>query len=379
MKPVEVAMVVGKMVGGGVEAIVMAYLKHIDREKVHFTCLVDSDSTCVPEDEIIRSGAGLIYIPPYQRQTEYRRALYRIFSERKFDAVHSHINALSVFPLSVAKRAGIPVRIAHSHSTAGRGETAKNAVKNILRPFSRLFPTKLCACGEYAGRWLFGRHAEFDILPNNLDFEGERFAFDASARARVRKELGIENRFAVGHIGRFIPQKNHFFVLSVFAEILKIRPDAVLLFAGQGELAESVRERVRIMGLDKSVVFLGQISDTAKLYSAMDVLLLPSLYEGKPLTAMEAQYASLPVLMSDRITDEAVLNPDAVQKLPLELPPAAWAECALSIAQKAVRESGRIRIGNNRKGIAPEDLSDWYVSQCAGGGAEKAECSGLGG
>lgn len=376
MKAVEVAIIAGKMVGGGVEAIIMAYIRHIDRDKVHFTCLVDSDSTCVPEEEILAYGADIIYIPPYQQVMKYQRTLYRIFREKRFDIVHSHINTLSVFPLFAARRAGIPVRIAESHSTSGKGETVKNIIKAVLRPFSRLYATKLCACCEYAGKWLFGRHADFDILPNNLDFESQRFVFDAYARESLRKKLGIENRFAVGHVGRFMPQKNHFFLLSVFSEILKMIPGAVLLLAGSGELMESVRERARTMGIEDSIIFLGQVKDTAKLYSAMDVFILPSLYEGKPLAAMEAQYASLPLVMSDRVTDEAILNTESVHKLSLTLSPAQWAECALSIAPVSERNAGWTINTEKIHGIPAESLSDWYVSLCDESRRQNTDCSG---
>ena len=363
-KVVEVAVVVGKMVGGGVEAIVMAYVRHIDRSRVHFTLLVDSDSTCVPEEEITRYGASLIYVPPYQHMFAYQRALYKIFSAYRFDIVHSHINTLSVFPLLAAKKAGIGVRIADSHSTAGRGEAWKNIVKASLRPFSRIFPTKLSACSEYAGRWLYGRNAHFDILPDSLDYESERFFFCERSRSLVRRELAIENRFVVGHVGRFTKQKNHMFLLSVFAEVLRRVPDAVMLLIGQGELTESVRDRAMRMGIEEDILFLGQVNDTAALYSAMDVFLLPSLYEGMPLTVMEAQYASLPVVMSDRVTDEAVISPERVRRLPLTLTAEAWAECVLSLRGAFFRKDGKAGIERKKRGVRPQDLSDWYVSLC---------------
>ena len=361
--PVRVAMVVGKMVGGGVESIVMSYIKHIDREKVHFTLLADSDSTCVPENEIIGNGAELIYIPPYSRQIIYQKTLYDIFREKQFDVVHSHINTLSVFPLFAAKRAGVPVRIAHSHSTSGKGERLKNTVKYMLRPFATVFPTKLCSCGEYAGRWLFGKNAVFDILPNNLDFESDRFAFDPSASEAFRNLYGIDKCLAVGHVGRFIPQKNHFFLIDIFAEIRKLRPDAFLFLAGQGRLEDAVRDKVRSLGIEDSVIFLGQISDIESFYSAMDVLLLPSLYEGKPLTAMEAQYASLPVVMSDRITGEAVLIPELVRKLPLEASSREWArQTVLAAGADRKRVDTAALKGNST--VSADELSDWYVGLC---------------
>ena len=132
-EPIRVAQVVGKMVGGGVEAVVMNYYRHIDRSKVQFDFLVDSDSTLVPREEIESLGGRIFEIPPYQHAIEYQRELQSLFTQEGWKIVHSHINALSVFPLRAAKKAGVPVRIAHSHSTSGKGEFAKNALKDCFR------------------------------------------------------------------------------------------------------------------------------------------------------------------------------------------------------------------------------------------------------
>lgn len=130
-EPIRVAQVVGKMVGGGVEAVVMNYYRHIDRSKVQFDFLVDSDSTLVPREEIESLGGRVFEIPPYQHVVEYQRELQRLFKEENWKIVHSHINALSVFPLRAAKKAGIPVRIAHSHSTSGKGSLLKMSSKAL--------------------------------------------------------------------------------------------------------------------------------------------------------------------------------------------------------------------------------------------------------
>lgn len=150
-EPVRVAQVVGKMVGGGVEAVVMNYYRHIDHSKVQFDFLVDSDSTLVPRDEIESLGGRVFEIPPYQHVVKYQRELQRLYKQEGWNIVHSHINALSVFPLRAAKKAGVPVRIAHSHSMSGKGEFAKNVVKGFLKLFSTRYPTNLAACTEHAG------------------------------------------------------------------------------------------------------------------------------------------------------------------------------------------------------------------------------------
>ena len=204
--PIRVAQVMGKMLGGGVESVVMNYYRHIDRNKVQFDFLVDDDSTRVPEEEIKELGGRVLHIPPYQHPLRYRKELVRLFREEHWPIVHSHINTLSVFPLSAAKKAGVPVRIAHSHSSMGKGELTKNLMKLALRPLSNLYPTERFACSEYAGKWLFGRDADFTVIPNAIELE--KFCFDPIIRQETRRELGIaDDMFLVGHVGRFMPQK----------------------------------------------------------------------------------------------------------------------------------------------------------------------------
>lgn len=186
---IRVAQVVGKMVGGGVEAVVMNYYRHIDRSKVQFDFLVDADSTLVPREEIESLGGRIFEIPPYQHVFEYQRELQRLFKQEGWKIVHSHINALSVFPLRAAKKAGVPVRIAHSHSTSGKGEYAKNALKSVLKTQSNRYPTHRFACSKFAGEWLFGKAAHFEVVYNAIDLD--RFRFNVEARAEARADLGL--------------------------------------------------------------------------------------------------------------------------------------------------------------------------------------------
>ena len=142
---------------GGVESVVMNYYRNIDRDKIQFHFLCDEDSTDIPYDEIEKLGGKVIVIPPYQKLFKYQKELYKIFKENNYKIVHSHINALSVFPLRIAKKAKIPVRIAHSHSTSNKKEWKKNLIKDVLRPFSKIYANQFFACTEHAGKWLFGK------------------------------------------------------------------------------------------------------------------------------------------------------------------------------------------------------------------------------
>ena len=205
----------------------------------------------------------------------------------------------------------MPVRIAHSHSTSNPREWKKNLMKNALRPFSKVWATDYFACSELAGRYLFGDKAfdkgEVKIIRNAID--AEKFKFDPEARKKLRKEIRIaDDDFVIGHIGRFVEQKNHRFLIDVFAEVKKKKKNAKLVLAGQGPLLEEIEQKVKDLGLEKDVFFLGQRSDTDKLYSVFDVFCLPSLYEGLPVVGVEAQANGVPCIFSDRITEEAAVK-----------------------------------------------------------------------
>ena len=278
-----VAHIMGKWNGGGVESVVMNYYKNIDRNRIQFHFLCDEDSTDIPYEEIEKLGGKVIVIPPYQKLFEYQKELYRIFEENNYKIVHSHINALSVFPLRIAKKAGVPIRIAHSHSTSNKKEWKKNILKMILRPLSKLYANKYFACTEYAGKWLFGKKVverkELNVINNAIDLK--KFEFNKNAREDLRKELGIkEDVLVIGHVGRFMKQKNHEFLIDVFEKAIKQDDNIYLILVGQGPLEDKIKEMAKEKGIEDKILFLGQRNDVNKLYQAMDIFVLPSLYEG---------------------------------------------------------------------------------------------------
>lgn len=306
-KPIIVAQIMGKWVGGGVESVIMNYYRHLDHSKVQFDFICDEDSTRIPYDEIKKLGGRVFLVPKYQNLPKYLKALEKLFKENQYRIVHSNINTLSVFPLYAAKKSGVPIRISHSHSTSNPKEWKRNLIKNILRPFSKRYATDYFACSELAGRYLFGNKAfdqgEVKIIYNAIDIE--KFKFDEVARKKLRKELGIkDNTIVIGHVGRFVQQKNHTFLVDVFKEYHKKNPDSKLLLVGSGPLEDEIKKIVERLGLKDSVLFLGQRNDINKLYSAMDIFCLPSLYEGLPVVGIEAQAAGLPCVFSDKISDD---------------------------------------------------------------------------
>ena len=310
-EPIRVAQIMGKWVGGGVEAVVMNYYRHIDRDKIQFDFICDDDSTRIPTEEIEKLGGKVILIPPYQKVFKYHKTLKKVLQEGQYTIVHSHINALSVFSLWAAKSAGVPVRIAHSHSTSNKKEWKKTLLKNILRPFSKVFATDYFCCSELAGRWLFGNktydQGKVYLLNNAIDVD--KFKYDEKIRKEKRKELNIkDNQLVIGHIGRFVQQKNHEFLIDIFNEIYKQDKNAILLLIGEGPLKEEIQNKVNELGLDKNVQFLGQRDDANELYQAMDLFLFPSLYEGLGMVLIEAQCAGLPCVASTEVPEIAKIS-----------------------------------------------------------------------
>lgn len=355
-RKIKVAQIIGAAGAGGVETVILNYYKHIDRSKVQFDILAESESAIVRRDFIESLGGHLVIIPSYKNPAKYVDVLTKIFKDGHYDIVHSNMNTLSCFALKAAKKAGVNVRIAHSHSTSSPKEFARNTIKNILRPFSKKYATAYFACSEKAGRYLFGDRA-FDsgkvvIVNNAIDLE--RFKFSLKDREAIRKELRIENKFVVGHVGRMVTVKNQSFLLDSFFEIAVKNDDAVLLILGDGPLRKDLESKAQDLGILDKVLFLGIHADAEKYYSSMDCMILPSLYEGLPVTVMEAQAEGLPCFVSDAVTKECSIT-NLVHWISLSQTPAQWADEILKYTpSNANRESYHVTLESSRYNIKKE-------------------------
>lgn len=364
-KVIRVAQVMGKWVGGGVEAIVMNYYRNIDRNKIQFDFICDKDSTNIPYDEIESLGGKVILIPPYQKPFKYHKELKSILKENKYEIVHSHINTMSVFPLFAAWCAKKPVRIAHSHSTTNKKEWKKYLMKQFLKHFSKLFATHYMCCSELAGRYQFANktYDQGKVYLLNNAIELNKFKFDENVRKKKRRELGIDqNTLVIGHLGRFVPVKNHRFLIEVFNEIYKQNKNSVLLLAGQGPLLKEIKEKVNNLGLIDSVKFLGQRNDANELYQAFDVFLLPSLYEGLPVVGVEAQASGLLCFLSSNMTKETKVL-DSTIIMSLQNTPEEWANNILDKASAFERKDTKkeIVINNFNIEIEANKLERYYT------------------
>lgn len=307
-EPIRIAHIIGKWLGGGVESVVMNYYRHINKEEFQFDFICDNDSTNIPYQEIEALGGRVLLVPPYQDLINYQKALQKIFKEYNYQIVHSHINTLSIFPLFIAKNSGIPIRIAHSHSTTNPKEWKKNLLKQVLKPFSKKFSTHYFCCSELAGRWLFGNKAydnkQVYLLNNAIDLE--KFQYNPKTRLAIRQELHLsDDTLIIGHIGRFVTQKNHNFLIEVFNNIQLTNPNTKLILIGQGPLEDEIKSKVKVLNLEDKVLFLGQRTDVHLFYQAFDFFLFPSLYEGLGMVLIEAQTSGLPCLTSTNVPQVA--------------------------------------------------------------------------
>ena len=371
-EPIRVASVIGRYIGGGVEAVTINYYRNIDKNKVQLDFICDEDSTNIPYEEIEKMGGKVIIIPSYSKPFKYHKELKKVLKEGNYKIIHSNINTLSVFSLFAAKCAGVPVRIAHSHSTTNKKEKKKNLMKQVLRPFSKVFATDYMCCSELAGRWLFG-NKEYDkgnvyLLNNAIDLD--KFKYNESLRKTKRKELGIkDDTLVIGHIGRFVAQKNHDFLIDIFNEIHKKNNNSILLLAGQGPLMDDIKNKVKELNLEDSVKFLGQRNDANELYQAFDVFLLPSLYEGLPVVGVEAQAAGLLCYLSDDMTKENKVL-DITKFMSLNNTPEEWADNILDDVKKYKRIDTSKEMTAKNFNIKEEakKLEEYYLNLYNNGG-----------
>lgn len=340
--PIRILHIVTYMGRGGLETMLMNYYRAIDRNRIQFDFLTHRDFRADYDDEIEALGGRIYRLPnlnPFSRS--YLDALDRFFAEHlEYRIVHSHLDCMSAIPLKAAKKHGVPVRIAHAHSSR-QDRDLKYPLKLLFKRGIARQATQLFACGKEAGKWMFGTD-DFHVLNNAID--AERYRFDPKVRQEVRSELGIPaDALVAGHVGRFMAPKNHGFLLRIFAEL----PDhARLLLVGDGVLRTNIEQQAKVLAIRDRIIFTGVRTDVDRLLQAMDIFLMPSLFEGLPVSIVEAQAAGLPCVISDKVPIECKKT-DLITQLPLDASPAEWAEAVLAAAKQPrtdtlmqIREAG---------------------------------------
>ena len=306
-EPIRVLQIIGIVAGGGVESVIMNYYENVDRSKVQFDFIVHDDNKIDITQKVEAMGGKVYKVTPYYKNPiAFTYEIYKVIKKFHYRIVHSNMNTLSAFSLFAAWAAGVPIRILHNHSTSSPGETKRNIMKFILRPLARLFANHYLACSRFAGDWMYGQKmmdsGKVTVINNDIDLK--KYAFNLQKRKVLRKKLGVADEFVVGHVGRFMYQKNHDFLIDIFAEAHRKIPQMVLLLIGDGPLREGIEEKVRGLNLIENVRFLGVRDDVQDLYNAMDLFILPSHYEGLGMVGVEAQANGLNVLPSTAVPEE---------------------------------------------------------------------------
>jgi glycosyltransferase involved in cell wall biosynthesis len=354
--------IVGKMDRGGVESWLVQLLRHVDRSRVRMDVLVHSASPGALDGEARELGAEIINCPDPSRPVTYARNFLDVLRRGPgYDVVHSHVHHFSAFPLELARRAGVPVRVAHSHSDMSAvhrsAGPARQAYLGTARRLLRSVPTDRLAASTAAGRALFGpswtRNRRDRVVHYGIDVQRFHAALDSDA---LRRELGLPaGSLVVGHVGRFEREKNHAFLVDVMTDLSRRDENVVLLLVGTGSLHREIEELVAARGLGRRVLFAGPRSDVPDLMrGAMDAFLLPSFYEGLPIVGIEAQEAGLPCVFSDAVTRETSIVPGLTRYLPLG-DPELWATAVLAL---------RGRAGSSRSGGTCLEGSSFDVRTC---------------
>ena len=317
---------------GGIQEMAIKWMENIDREKVQIDILSYNSGKSDNYIERVEAFGGKVYvIQTYMHKgciLESFRQTKEFFRTHKYDILHAHSSSKALFIMYYAKKYGIKTRILHSHCTKFiiEGHVAKTIATLMKIPTVGL-TTEFYACSSEAGEFLFGKKAlntkQITIAHNGINVE--LFKPDTIKRNLVRKELEIEHNFVIGNVGRFRPQKNHDFLIDIFKEICEKDSSAVLVCVGNGELEDKIKEKSKKLGIYDRIRFLGFRTDINDIMQAFDVLVMPSLYEGLPVTGVEAQAIGIPAIFSDTITKEAAILPTSCY-MPLKASPQAWSK-----------------------------------------------------
>lgn len=323
----------------GAETMLMNIYRHIDREKLQFDFVVHTDRPCAFDDEIRALGGRIYACPEYTgfNQRAYSRWWRNFFKEHpEYKVLHCHPARVAPTVLSQARRAGVRT-VVHSHNT-DTGNGVRRLILSFLQRGIRGGADRYLACSKPAAEWLFGKKiaASESCYVLNNGIEPELYKYDPNVRSEMRLELGISDKTVIGHTGRFNEVKNHSYIIDVFAEYKKLDPESVLLLAGDGPLRRQTEIKAESLGLADSVIFTGASSRVPELLSAMDVFIMPSLFEGLPLSIIEAQASGLNCLASDGIPADCNIT-GAVTFMPLRAGADEWAKKLSELVNPADR------------------------------------------
>lgn len=316
---------------GGAENALVNYYRNIDREKVLFDFLLTDPNKCLFEDEVIALGGRVYRVSPLRMSNpfKYIKEVKAFFSEHnEYKIVHSHTSSKSFFPLYAAKKAGVPVRCSHSHNSKTESGLT-GIIRDALKPLLKLVATDWLSCGEQAAEWLYGEKAAKSgkvIVFKNV-IETERFRFDPSKRKEYRDKFSLgDDTILLGHTARFNTQKNHLFDIDLLTSLKNKGLKVKLMLVGDGELKTDIVKKAQAMNVIDDIIFTGIVPNVYDYEQAFDVFILPSLYEGLPLSIIEAQVSGLPCVTTKATVSYECSVTDLVSYLSLEAGADVWAD-----------------------------------------------------
>lgn len=315
--------VVTDMRCGGLETMLMNYYRNIDRDKIQFDFLTHREYLGDYGEEILKLGGKIYHISPLNPfRKKYKKELDEFFKTHKeYEIIHVHQDCMSSIILKIAKRNGVPVRIAHAHSSS-QDRNFKYPIKLCYKRYIPKYATDLFACAQEAGEWMFGKE-KFIVLNNAISTLN--LTFNIEKRKMIREELGLNTKFVIGLTARFSNPKNHLFLLDIFHALTRLEPAAQLLLVGDGGLKDEIESKAEKLNLRDKIIITGIRTDVPDLLQAMDVFVMPSKYEGLSLAIVEAQAAGLPCFISDKVPIECKKT-DLVQQISLSDSPEVWAK-----------------------------------------------------
>ena len=366
--PIRVLCVFSSLDRGGAESMCMNLYRKIDRSKVQFDFVKHTHEKGAFEEEITSLGGRIYEAPRYKiyNYPKYRRWWVKhLSSHPEHRIIHGHFFGISAVYFQIAKQYN-RITVGHSHCTPQNSKTIKGVLKQLHINRIERYADYCFACGSDAGKWIYP-HRKFKVLNNSIDTA--KFRIDETIRAPKREELHLSDKLVVGHIGRFFEQKNHSFIVRVFDEIYKKNKSAVLLLVGDGELKPEIEQQVREYGLLNAVIFTGVREDVSDLIQAMDVFVLPSLFEGLPVVGIEAQAAGLKCFLSNNVTKEVNIT-GRCEFLPID-DPKLWADKILSADLTKVDTSEQIKAAGYDIHTTAKQLQRFYLKISERSGSAK--------
>ena len=303
----------GPLNRGGIESYMMNYYRNFDRSKVQIDFVSIGMKKAAYDEEIEHLGGKIYYIPKKSKNyIKYKKELRKIFKMNDYKIVHTHMDAMGMTVLKEAEKCNVPIRIAHSHNTQ---HLTSNFFKLRINEFARKninkYATHMFACSEKAGRWLFGdecfENGEVKLINNAIEIN--KFLYDDTKRKELRNKFNISNNdIVIGHVGRFDEQKNHKFLISIFKKLIDIDDSYKLILIGDGHLKFNIKEMVKEFNIENKVIFISSCDNVNEFYNMFDIFILPSLFEGLGIVAIEAQVNGLSCVLSDTIPREVKIS-----------------------------------------------------------------------